>query len=150
MYTVSDTLFARLEPFIKIARLELNAADSTALVGLRGIGPYYAQRILEYRSRLGGFVRIEQLLEIKGIDSERYEGLAESVCADSSKVSRFSLWSASPEQLASHPYIGTKTSRAIERFKSVYDTASWNIEGLVREHILSEDQVLRLTPYLEN
>ncbi|MBQ1754135.1 MAG: helix-hairpin-helix domain-containing protein, partial [Bacteroidales bacterium] len=56
MYVVSDTLFARLEPYIEIAKLELNGADSAALVSLRGIGPWYARKILDYRDRLGGFV----------------------------------------------------------------------------------------------
>ena len=48
-------LYARLEPYIEIPKLELNTADSTALVALRGIGPYYARKILAYRDRLGGF-----------------------------------------------------------------------------------------------
>ena len=35
--------------------LELNTADSSALVRIRGIGPYYASKIIKYRQRLGGF-----------------------------------------------------------------------------------------------
>lgn len=36
--------------------LELNTADSSALVRIRGIGPYYASKIIKYRQRLGGFL----------------------------------------------------------------------------------------------
>ena len=38
MYVVSDSLYERLEPFIDIPKLELNAADSAALATLQGIG----------------------------------------------------------------------------------------------------------------
>ena len=86
MYVVSDTLFARLEPYIEIAKLELNGADSAALVSLRGIGPWYARKILDYRDRLGGFVAPEQLLEIDGIDAERYAGFADGITVDPSRI----------------------------------------------------------------
>ena len=45
--------------------IELNSADSTALVSIRGIGPYYASKILRYREQLGGFHATRQLKEIK-------------------------------------------------------------------------------------
>lgn len=45
--------------------IELNSADSTALVSIRGIGPYYASKILRYREQLGGFHTTRQLKEIK-------------------------------------------------------------------------------------
>ena len=86
MYVVSDTLFARLEPFIDIPKLELNAADSTALVSLRGIGPWYARKIMDYRARLGGFYDLAQLREIEGIDEERFAGLADQLRVDPSKI----------------------------------------------------------------
>ena len=48
-FVVADSVFRRLEPFIRIPRLDLNAADSTALDQLPGIGPYYASKMVEYR-----------------------------------------------------------------------------------------------------
>lgn len=45
--------------------IELNSADSTALVSIRDIGPYYANKILRYREQLGGFHATRQLKEIK-------------------------------------------------------------------------------------
>ena len=53
MYVVDSTTYARLEPYIKISKLNLNTADSLQLLGLRGIGPYYAHKILEYRQTTG-------------------------------------------------------------------------------------------------
>lgn len=47
----------------------LNNADTTALRHVPGIGSGYARRIVNYRQRLGGFCRVEQLREIDGFPS---------------------------------------------------------------------------------
>ena len=122
MYVVSDTLFARLEPYIDIPKLELNGADSAALVSLRGIGPYYARKILDYRDRLGGFWRKEQLLEIEGFDADRYAGCADGVTVDDRKIRKIDLWHASDTLLARHPYLGPKGARSIVRYRELYDS----------------------------
>lgn len=149
MYVVSDTLFARLEPYIEIPKLELNSADSAALVNLRGIGPWYARKILDYRDRLGGFFDKSQLLEIDGIDAERYAGFADDVTVDTDRVRRLDLWHASDSVLARHPYLGAKGARRIVRFRQLYDSARWTPADLVQEQAVSEDDIVRLKKYIE-
>lgn len=141
MYVVSDTLYSRLEPYIELARLELNSADSAALLTLRGIGPYYASKIIRYRERLGGFHDAAQLMEIDGIDEERFNGFSESVRVDTTLIKRIDLWSAPEERLAEHPYLGEKFVRALERFKGVCDTSEWTIENLSRENIITNRRI---------
>ena len=55
-----------------IAYVELNSADSLELLGLKGIGPVFASRILKYRNLLGGFYSVSQLLEVYGFPEETY------------------------------------------------------------------------------
>ena len=148
MYVVSDTLFARLEPYIEIAKLELNAADSTALVSLRGIGPWYARKILDYRDRLGGFVAPEQLLEIDGIDAERYAGFADGITVDPSRIRRLDLWHASDTVLARHPYLGPKGARSIVRYRALYDSTRWTLPDLATERVLSQENIEKLKKYI--
>ncbi len=147
MYVVSDTLYQRLEPFIDIPKLELNKADSAALVTLKGIGPYYARRIIEYRERLGGFFDPQQLMEIEGIDSERYDGFAFSVEVDSSHVKYFDFWSLTKEELTLHPYVGSFAAKGILRYRSVTDTSQWSFSDLVRNNILTSDRCAKLSRY---
>lgn len=52
-----------------IATVDINAADSAAWEALPGIGPVYANRIIRYRSRVGGFDSIRQLEQVYGVDS---------------------------------------------------------------------------------
>ena len=53
--------------------LDLNQATQAQLEALPGIGPVLASRILESRAQLGGFQRIEELLEVPGIGRGRLE-----------------------------------------------------------------------------
>jgi hypothetical protein len=54
-------------PYDEEGRLDLNRADSSDLVLLKGVGPVLAGRILEHRSRVGGFGGTGDLLGVRGI-----------------------------------------------------------------------------------
>jgi competence protein ComEA len=59
--------------------VDLNTATVGQLDTLPGVGPVTAQRILEWRTRNGGFVRVEQLREVEGIGERRFSQLRELV-----------------------------------------------------------------------
>ena len=139
MYVVDSLTFERLEPYIKIAKIDLNRADSTALLGLKGIGPYYAHKILEYRQRLGGyFTTLEQLTEIEGMDEERIAGFTESVEL-SAPPFHFDVFAAEKPALECHPYIGPYAAKGILRYKSTVDSTQWSISDLVEKGILHSE-----------
>jgi competence protein ComEA len=54
------------------ATLNLNAATVEQLATLPGIGPKVAERILEYRTKNGGFKKIEELMNVKGIGEKSF------------------------------------------------------------------------------
>lgn len=56
-------------------KLDLNGMSAADFDALPGIGPYVAQRIVEYRQRNGGTMRVEQLLEVEGIGPEKYKAI---------------------------------------------------------------------------
>lgn len=78
-------------------RIELNGADSATLVGVRGIGPLTAGRIVRYRERLGGFVRVEQLLEVRGMLEKNYQQILPQIWVDSSKIQKIDINFAVPK-----------------------------------------------------
>ena len=133
----------------KLMMVELNEADSSTLVTLYGIGPFYAQRIIEYRKRLGGFHSPEQLMEIPGIDSARYGGVAKRVTADPLKIRRFRLDSAGKHFLINHPYIGAYAARGIILMREKMGKEFCTLENLVRERVISKEKADSLWPYVE-
>lgn len=128
--------------------VELNGADSSELVTLYGIGPYYAHKIMQYRERLGGFHSVEQLMEIGGIDSTRFEGLSKSVVVDPLKIRTFSLDTAGKRFLVSHPYIGAYAARGIMLLREKLGKSACTIENLIKEKVIAPQMAERLWPYI--
>ena len=59
-------------PAAEKAALNLNAATAEQLAALPGIGAKVAERILEYRTKNGGFKKIEELMNVKGIGEKSF------------------------------------------------------------------------------
>ena len=52
--------------------LNLNTATAAQIATLPGVGPKAAQRIVEYRQKNGGFKKIEELMNVKGIGEKSF------------------------------------------------------------------------------
>ena len=78
-FVVADSVFRRLEPYISIPQIDINAADSAAFDNLPGIGPYYAAKMVEYRAHIQGYTYPEQLLDIWNFGQERLDGLLDLI-----------------------------------------------------------------------
>jgi len=59
--------------------LDLNSATAAALEALPGVGPVLARRIVEHRASRGGFQRLEDLLQVKGVGPRLLDGLRQRV-----------------------------------------------------------------------
>ncbi len=128
--------------------VELNSADTSQLVKLYGIGPYYAEKIIEYRERLGNFYTPRQLMEVEGIDSARFALFARNVKADASAIRQFSLDTAGKRFLISHPYIGAYRARGIMLMREKFGAAACSLENLVKERVIAKDIAEKLWYYI--
>jgi DNA uptake protein ComE-like DNA-binding protein len=127
---------------------DLNAADSAQLIRVYGIGPVRAQRLLRYRTALGGFISWEQLYEVYGLDSAVVSALQQKFFISPSFVPRkININNADVQQLAAHPYISTDVARAIVTYRMQHGNfnAPADIQKIVR---VSEATFNRLKPYL--
>ena len=142
-FVVADSVFRRLEPFIRIPKVDLNAADSAALDALPGIGPWYAARIVSYRAELGGYSYPEQLMDIYRFDREKYDALSDLVFC--SPPAPFALWSLPADSLRLHPYIrSAQAARSIVLFRDHTPREGWTVAALGEAGILPPEDASRL------
>ena len=142
-YVVADSVFERLEPYISIPRIDINKADSAAFETLPGIGPYFASKMVSYRTSLGGYSHPEQLLEIYHFDREKYDGLKDLITC--SPPTPYPIWTLSENELARHPYISRDEAHSIVLYRTHQPPATWTVEGLREAGILSEDHIKKLS-----
>lgn len=58
---------------VAVAKININTASREELMELKGVGPAYADRIIEYRKALGPFQRPEDIMKVKGIGEKTWE-----------------------------------------------------------------------------
>ena len=180
LYGLTDSAYAALEPFISIVPLprdsfmwdtlaadtmrrmfisrkrdtilELNSADTAALQMIRGIGPYTALRIVQYRRQLGGYVSSEQLREIDRLPHADWDSIVPHfyVCTDSVRL--LPLNRASVEKLNAHPYISftqAKTLYTLRRRRISIKNMDELQSLLSSDSSFSASTLSRLEPYLD-
>lgn len=59
--------------------VNINSASAAALDTLPGIGPVYAQRIIDYRTKHGGFKRKEDLMKVEGLGQSKFDKLKNKI-----------------------------------------------------------------------
>ena len=142
-FVVADSVFDRLEPFIDIPRIDINKADSAAFETLPGIGPYFASKMVSYRTSLGGYSHPEQLMEIYHFDREKYDGLKDLITC--SKPTPYPIWTLSERDLARHPHISRDEAHSIVLYRTHQPPETWTLEGLKKAGVLSEEHAAKLS-----
>jgi DNA uptake protein ComE-like DNA-binding protein len=143
-FVVSDSIYRRLEPFIDIPLLDLNLADSAAFDALPGIGGFYASKMVEYRTRLGGYSFKEQLLDIDRFGKERFEALSDLITVSEEYMLPYPLWSLPADSLSLHPYIGEPSAADIVLFRQNTPKEKWTVKELKKAGIIDSDLALLL------
>jgi DNA uptake protein ComE-like DNA-binding protein len=142
-FVVADSVYKRLEPYIDIPLLDINRADSTALLALPGIGPYFAGKIVNYRERLGGYSSVEQLLEIYHFDQAKLDGLKDLITCSAPEP--YGLWTLPEEDLARHPHISKAEAHGIVLYRQHNAPEACTVEELRKAGVLSEEHAGKLS-----
>lgn len=143
-YVVADSVYRRLEKYIDIPLLDINRADSAEFDALPGIGGYFAAKMVEYRSRLGGYSCKEQLMEIYHLDNDKYSRFCDLITVGESRP--FRLWTMPADSLKLHPYIRNwKTANAIVLYRDNNPRELWTVQGLRKAGILDDATAARLS-----
>jgi competence protein ComEA len=68
------------------AGVNINTATADELEKLPGVGPAMATRIIEYRQKNGGFKKIEELMNVRGIGEKAFLTLKPQITLTPPKV----------------------------------------------------------------
>ena len=165
LYAISEEEFAQLEPYIVLPEVkrnatpktqknedkgreesnatpkkaipvvDLNTADSALLVELPQIGGYTAMRIIAFREKLGGFVDKEQLRDVKGIDSTRFNTILPYILIGEVELRKIDINRDDFKTLVSHPYLSYEQVKRIFRQRETRGMIkNWaQLEALLKE-----------------
>lgn len=127
--------------------ININDATKEELMELKGIGEFYAENIIRYRDKLGGFVGRDQLLEIKKMDVEKLEQIEPFILIDPQRIQQIDINEASVEELKSHPYISWNVANSIVKLRA--QTGGYKkIEELKRSVLIDDHLFEKIKPYI--
>ena len=127
--------------------IEINTADSLQFSGLRGVGKVLSGRIVRYRELLGGFVRVNQLVEVYGLDSAWLGQVRDRLRVDTGRIRLLNINHASFGQLLRHPYLDYEQVKAIVRYRERHGPLI-HVSSLYLQGVLPDSVWIKVKPYL--
>lgn len=96
---------------------------------------------------MGGFCSTNQLMEVYGMDSIRFQTIRPFLVVDTTKIKTININTCTKKELYSHPYISYKLASVIINYKhqhGVYKTLS----DLTKIHLIDSLKFRKIAPYL--
>ena len=166
MYTISPEKYEALLPYVSIPKMEhsenkptftytkkeavivaINTADTLELDKIKGVGPAFARRIVKYRERLGGFYSKEQLFEVFGVDTPKYNEIKDQIKIDAEGIVKLNINTVEFDDLKRHPYLTFKQMNAIIQYRKQHGPYK-SIADLSKVLILKPETIQKIAPYL--
>lgn len=166
LYGLSAEMYQKLEPFISIKNntpiylddrfvnnkitipefVDLNTVDSITLVLLKGIGPFYAHKIIDYRQKLGAYTRLSQIKEIIKLPDSTYHYLEQKVKISTHKIKLLNINTVSEQTLSNHPYIGASMANNIIKYRNAIGKFE-NLSQLRQVPLMNEEKYRKIAEY---
>ncbi len=127
--------------------VDINSADTTELMTVKGIGRKYSNGIIKYRTLLGGYYDKNQVLEVYGMTPENFEKIKDKLTVSSASVTKIDVNKASADRLRSHPYLNFYQGKAVYELRRRKGKLK-NIDELKHLEEFTPDQLKKIQPYL--
>jgi competence ComEA-like helix-hairpin-helix protein len=163
IYGIDKKTYEKLKSFIRISPIEqnenttylpdeksiiinLNTATENELQTLKGIGPAFSKRIIEYREKLGGYYTVDQLIEVYGFSEDLLSSIREYIRVDPDNIKKINLNTAEYKELISHPYINKDYTVKILNYRNFAGKIE-SFEELLKQKAIDENFYIKLSPY---
>ncbi len=126
---------------------DINQASFEDWQNLSGIGPYYADKIMGYREKLGGFASVDQILETNGLPDSVKQSILPALRL-SNIFRKIKINNAPTKEMAMHPYLTWKEANAIFKYRKNHGSFESRTD-LEKVLALKPDLIERIAPYLD-
>ncbi|MEQ1796775.1 MAG: helix-hairpin-helix domain-containing protein [Lacibacter sp.] len=127
--------------------IDINTADTTEWKKLYGIGSKLSQRIINFRTKLGGFATVEQVGETFGLPDSTFQAIKPKLMVKSSSIKQINLNNATLDELKSHPYIKYAIANAIIQYRTEHGQFK-AVADLQKLGAIDELLLRKIAPYL--
>lgn len=167
LYCISETEYLVLEPYIITGSqpdapartapvqknssppitVDINSASAEELMGIKGIGKYFADKILLYRQKLGGYYTAGQLLEIPRMDSLRYNQILPFIRINEKAIRKINVNTATFDELKNHPYIGYNIALSLTNMRQLHGAFA-RVEDIKKSALITDKNYQKIARYL--
>ncbi len=127
--------------------IDINNADTAVFIDLPGIGSKLAQRITNFRDKLGGFYKVEQLAETFGLPDSTFQNIKSRLWVNNSTIKQFNINTATVDEMKLHPYIRYNLANAIVQYRIQHNTFL-DVTDLKKIMIVTDEIFNKVSPYL--
>lgn len=170
IYGLRKTDYERLAPYVKIEgiyhregklpvempvqheqkhikAIDINKADTIMFIALPGIGSKLANRIINFRQKLGGFYTVNQLAEVYGLPDSTFQKIRPKLVCDSKDIHKININTATLDELKAHPYIKYQVANAVIQYRNQH--GEYTFAGALRQvQLITDDIFAKIEPYI--
>jgi DNA uptake protein ComE-like DNA-binding protein len=134
-------------PANKINTVDINSADTAAFIALPGIGSKLANRIVNFRDKLGGFYKVDQVSETFALPDSTFQKIKPYLVLSGVTVKKININRASAGEMKVHPYIRYNLAAAIVQYRSQHGDFK-EVSDIKKIMMVTDDIYNKAAPYL--
>lgn len=167
IYGITNEQYKKLESFIVIPNIEennniekekvnrkkykviieINKADKESLKTISGIGDVFSARIISYRNILGGYINKNQLLEVYGMDNEKFQQIENHIIVDTLLIKKININTAAFSEIIRHPYIDKYHTQSVLNYRKLMGNFG-SIDELLENNIFDKELYYKIRKYI--
>lgn len=138
--------YAQRDP--KMPTIDINLADSSEWMQLRGIGAKRAGSIVRFRKKLGGFSSIDQVAETRSLPDSVFAVIKPFLLNGHTElIKKVNVNTATAKELSMHPYVSFQQANVIVNYREQHGKYA-AIADIKKTSLVSDAEYEKLAPYL--
>lgn len=128
--------------------IDINTADTSALIALPGIGSKLSQRILAFRDKLGGFHKVEQIGETFGLPDSTFQKIKSRFSISNTALHQININTATLDEMKAHPYLRYAIANAIMQYRVQHGNYA-AVDDIKKIMLITDEIFNKAAPYLK-